>query len=146
MAFMLFAVTSQVGLNFLSSKKEDAFRHLSSCKIAWVVLSRWAGILACVRIHLVVAAVRFDFPDEWWLLPTLTCCCVCVLSVSSRCSNCSPNSYCKGEGDAAYCECLPGYRTMKQGTCASKHRFLWLYLGLLRPWEILGSLYRLWNR
>lgn len=145
MAFRLFAVTSQVGLNFMSSKKDDTFRHLSSCKIVWVVLSRWAGTLACVRIHL-VAAVCSDFPHKWWLLPTLTCCCVCVLSVSSRCSNCSPYSYCKGEGDSAYCECLPGYRVMKQGKCASKHRFLWLYLGLLQPWEILGSLYRWWNR
>uniref|UniRef100_A0A3Q4HAZ7 Stabilin 1 n=1 Tax=Neolamprologus brichardi TaxID=32507 RepID=A0A3Q4HAZ7_NEOBR len=27
-----------------------------------------------------------------------------------RCNNCSPYSYCKGEGDAAVCECLPGYR------------------------------------
>lgn len=39
--------------------------------------------------------------------------------VSSRCSNCSPYSYCKGEGDSAYCECLPGYRRTKQGKCGS---------------------------
>ncbi|XP_030584921.1 stabilin-1 [Archocentrus centrarchus] len=30
--------------------------------------------------------------------------------VNTRCSKCSPYSYCKGEGDAAACECLPGYR------------------------------------
>ncbi|XP_034387920.1 stabilin-1 isoform X4 [Cyclopterus lumpus] len=37
--------------------------------------------------------------------------------VSSRCSNCSPYSYCKGV--AADCECLPGYRRTAQGKCAS---------------------------
>ncbi|KAA8593678.1 hypothetical protein FQN60_009794 [Etheostoma spectabile] len=39
--------------------------------------------------------------------------------VSTRCSNCSPYSYCKGEGDAADCECLPGYRKTSMGKCAS---------------------------
>ncbi|XP_029007045.1 stabilin-1 [Betta splendens] len=39
--------------------------------------------------------------------------------VSSRCSNCSPYSYCKGEGDAAYCDCLPGHAKTLQGKCAS---------------------------
>lgn len=119
-------------------KKMILFRHLSSCKIAWVALPLWSGILACVRIHLLVAAVRSGFPHKWSLLPALTCCCVCVLSVSSRCSNCSPYSYCKGEGDSAYCECLPGYRTTNQGKCASKHRFLWLYWGFYSPETFWG--------
>ncbi|XP_037641895.1 stabilin-1 [Sebastes umbrosus] len=39
--------------------------------------------------------------------------------VSTRCSNCSPYSYCKGEGDAADCECLPGYKRGTLGKCAS---------------------------
>lgn len=39
--------------------------------------------------------------------------------VSSRCNTCSPYSYCKGEGDAADCECLPGHRRMPQEKCAS---------------------------
>uniref|UniRef100_A0A3B4V977 Stabilin 1 n=1 Tax=Seriola dumerili TaxID=41447 RepID=A0A3B4V977_SERDU len=39
--------------------------------------------------------------------------------VSARCSNCSPYSFCKGEGDTADCECLPGYRKTAQGKCAS---------------------------
>ncbi|KAK5871975.1 hypothetical protein PBY51_012712 [Eleginops maclovinus] len=39
--------------------------------------------------------------------------------VSSRCSTCSPYSYCKGEGDAADCDCLPGHRRMLQGRCAT---------------------------
>ncbi|XP_044021475.1 stabilin-1 isoform X3 [Siniperca chuatsi] len=39
--------------------------------------------------------------------------------VSTRCSNCSPYSYCKGEGDAAECECLPGHRKTPQGKCPS---------------------------
>ncbi|KAM9361358.1 stabilin-1 [Symphorus nematophorus] len=39
--------------------------------------------------------------------------------VSTRCNNCSPYSYCRGEGDAAYCECLPGHRKTSQGKCAS---------------------------
>ncbi|XP_054473785.1 stabilin-1 [Anoplopoma fimbria] len=40
---------------------------------------------------------------------------------STRCSKCSPNSYCKGEGDAAECECLPGYRktTVGMKNCAA---------------------------
>ncbi|XP_049894320.1 stabilin-1 [Epinephelus moara] len=39
--------------------------------------------------------------------------------VSTKCSNCIPYSYCKGEGDAADCECLPGYRRTPQGKCMS---------------------------
>uniref|UniRef100_A0A8D2ZQD1 Stabilin 1 n=1 Tax=Scophthalmus maximus TaxID=52904 RepID=A0A8D2ZQD1_SCOMX len=35
--------------------------------------------------------------------------------VSTRCSNCSPYSFCGGEGDAANCECLPGYRKTAAG-------------------------------
>lgn len=46
--------------------------------------------------------------------------CGCALSVSSGCSNCSPYSYCEGEGDSAHCACLPGYRRTKQGKCGSK--------------------------
>ncbi|KAM9859281.1 stabilin-1 [Aulostomus maculatus] len=38
--------------------------------------------------------------------------------VSNSCLNCSPYSYCKGEGDAATCECLPGYRKKPDGKCA----------------------------
>ncbi|KAM4587188.1 stabilin-1 [Odontesthes bonariensis] len=38
--------------------------------------------------------------------------------VSSRCSNCSPYSYCKGDGDEAVCECLPGYRRTSQNKCS----------------------------
>uniref|UniRef100_A0A671XZ96 Stabilin 1 n=1 Tax=Sparus aurata TaxID=8175 RepID=A0A671XZ96_SPAAU len=34
-----------------------------------------------------------------------------------RTMTCSPYSYCKGEGDAADCECLPGYRKNPQGRC-----------------------------
>ncbi|XP_069006635.1 stabilin-1 isoform X2 [Embiotoca jacksoni] len=34
--------------------------------------------------------------------------------VSTRCSNCQPYSYCRGEGDAAECDCLPGYKKMSQ--------------------------------
>ncbi|CAJ1052034.1 stabilin-1 [Xyrichtys novacula] len=37
----------------------------------------------------------------------------------NRCSNCSPYSYCKGEGGDAVCECLPGHKKMPQGKCAS---------------------------
>ncbi|XP_044205816.1 stabilin-1 [Thunnus albacares] len=39
--------------------------------------------------------------------------------VSTGCSNCSPYSYCKGEGAAAVCECLPGHRKTSQNKCAS---------------------------
>ncbi|XP_029947461.1 stabilin-1 [Salarias fasciatus] len=37
--------------------------------------------------------------------------------VSNRCSSCTQYSYCKGEGDDAYCECLPGYRKSSRNTC-----------------------------
>ncbi|XP_041639647.1 stabilin-1 isoform X2 [Cheilinus undulatus] len=40
-------------------------------------------------------------------------------SVSNSCNNCSPYSYCKGVGDSAYCECLPGHRRTPQGRCTS---------------------------
>ncbi|XP_035517937.1 stabilin-1 [Morone saxatilis] len=39
--------------------------------------------------------------------------------LSTRCSNCIPYSYCKGEGDAAECECLPGYQKTSRGNCGS---------------------------
>nr|XP_020466831.1 stabilin-1 [Monopterus albus] len=39
--------------------------------------------------------------------------------VGTRCSNCSPYSYCKGEGDTADCECLPGYMKMPNGRCGA---------------------------
>ncbi|XP_037346204.2 stabilin-1 [Pungitius pungitius] len=39
--------------------------------------------------------------------------------VSTRCSSCSPYSYCKGDADAAGCECLPGYKKTSTGKCAS---------------------------
>lgn len=50
----------------------------------------------------------------------LLCLCLCHRTVSTRCSNCSPYSFCGGEGDAANCECLPGYRKTAAGKCASK--------------------------
>ncbi|XP_024125650.1 stabilin-1 isoform X1 [Oryzias melastigma] len=37
--------------------------------------------------------------------------------VSSKCSACSPFSYCKGDGVEAACECLPGYRRSSQNKC-----------------------------
>ncbi|KAM7006971.1 LOW QUALITY PROTEIN: stabilin-1 [Tautogolabrus adspersus] len=39
--------------------------------------------------------------------------------VSNRCSSCSPFSYCKGEGEDAVCECLPGHRRSPQGKCTT---------------------------
>ncbi|CAN9512050.1 unnamed protein product [Ophioblennius macclurei] len=39
--------------------------------------------------------------------------------VSTRCSSCTPYSYCKGEGDDAYCECLPGHKMSTRNTCTS---------------------------
>ncbi|KAK2861690.1 hypothetical protein Q5P01_001223 [Channa striata] len=43
----------------------------------------------------------------------------CDQVVGNRCNSCSPFSFCKGEGDSAVCECLPGYRKTTKGTCAS---------------------------
>uniref|UniRef100_A0A8C8DBY5 Stabilin 1 n=1 Tax=Oryzias sinensis TaxID=183150 RepID=A0A8C8DBY5_9TELE len=37
--------------------------------------------------------------------------------VSKKCSTCSPFSYCKGDGDEAECDCLPGYRKSSQKKC-----------------------------
>ncbi|KAM8913550.1 stabilin-1 [Spinachia spinachia] len=39
--------------------------------------------------------------------------------VSTGCSSCTTYSYCKGDADAAGCECLPGYRRTAAGKCAS---------------------------
>ncbi|XP_070693552.1 stabilin-1 [Pempheris klunzingeri] len=39
--------------------------------------------------------------------------------VGTGCSSCSPYSYCKGEGDASSCECMPGHRRTPEGKCAS---------------------------
>ncbi|KAM3621837.1 uncharacterized protein V6R79_016723 [Siganus canaliculatus] len=39
--------------------------------------------------------------------------------VNSRCSSCSSYSFCRGDGDAADCQCLPGHRRTPQGKCAS---------------------------
>ncbi|XP_034020839.1 stabilin-1 [Thalassophryne amazonica] len=39
--------------------------------------------------------------------------------VSSGCRSCPSYSFCTGEGAAAACECLPGYRRTPQNTCAS---------------------------
>ncbi|KAF3690257.1 Stabilin-1 Fasciclin, EGF-like, laminin-type [Channa argus] len=39
--------------------------------------------------------------------------------VSNRCNTCTPYSYCKGEGDSADCECLPGYKKTSKDSCAS---------------------------
>ncbi|XP_049588894.1 stabilin-1 isoform X3 [Syngnathus scovelli] len=39
--------------------------------------------------------------------------------VNNRCSACSPYSYCSGEGEAATCECLPGYTKTPKNKCAS---------------------------
>ncbi|XP_077459834.1 stabilin-1 isoform X3 [Stigmatopora argus] len=38
--------------------------------------------------------------------------------VSSRCNKCAANTYCDGEGDAATCQCLPGYRKSPQNKCS----------------------------
>lgn len=39
--------------------------------------------------------------------------------LSSSCRDCPAYSYCKGDGDSAVCECLPGHRRIKPGICAS---------------------------
>lgn len=54
---------------------------------------------------------------------------VCMfLSVSSRCSDCSPYSHCKDDGEASSCECLPGYRKTAQGTCMSEETCTLLFV------------------
>uniref|UniRef100_A0A3P8U8B4 Stabilin 1 n=1 Tax=Amphiprion percula TaxID=161767 RepID=A0A3P8U8B4_AMPPE len=40
-------------------------------------------------------------------------------TLSGGCSNCPPYSFCKGDGEAASCECLPGYRRNNQNKCTS---------------------------
>lgn len=48
----------------------------------------------------------------------VTLLCGFVLAVVSRgCRGCSSFSYCRGEGEEADCECLPGYRRMKGNKC-----------------------------
>lgn len=45
-------------------------------------------------------------------------------TVSTGCGSCSPYSYCKGDGDTAECDCLPGHKKMGQNKCLSKHIYL----------------------
>lgn len=39
--------------------------------------------------------------------------------LSSGCRSCPPYSYCRGEGNSAACECLPGHRKTSLGKCAT---------------------------
>uniref|UniRef100_A0A3B3ZVP4 Stabilin 1 n=1 Tax=Periophthalmus magnuspinnatus TaxID=409849 RepID=A0A3B3ZVP4_9GOBI len=37
--------------------------------------------------------------------------------LSSGCRSCPPFSYCRGDGDSALCDCLPGHRRTNEGKC-----------------------------
>ena len=76
----------------------------------------------CLTRIAFIVPVHFRCLSVWCLIVhSEQLLCFVLLAVSTRCSSCSPYSYCKGEGDTADCECLPGYRKMMpQGKCGSK--------------------------
>lgn len=64
------------------------------------------------------------------------------MSVVSRgCRRCSSYSYCKGEAEDADCDCLPGYRKMKDNMCLGEaHLRLSQSKKVLKPQRLLFSL------